>query len=270
MWMLAYGITADCVDEYLKIGESTALECLKNFCGVVQTFGQEYLRKPTQTDVDRLLVVAKARDFPGILGSINCMHWEWKNYPSGWKREFAKGNYKVPTLILEVVASHDLWIWRAFFGCPRTINDLQVLDRSPVLQELYQGQSAKYEYVVNGCKYNIGYYLSDGIYPKWTTFVKTIRLPQGPKSKLFAECQESVRKDIERAFGVLQARFAIVRGPARHLEKGELGMIMKACVILHNMIIKDERDSYGLAFDHEHVEGTTPEPNVRWDHHPCY
>jgi len=145
-----------------------------------------------------------------------------------------------------------------------------VLDRSPVFQELYKGQSPKCKYVVNGRKYNIGYYLSDSIYPKWATFVKTIHFPQGPKLKLFAEHQESVRKDIKRAFGVLQARFAIVRGPARYLEKGELGMIMKACVIVHNMNIDDERDSYGLTFDYEHVEGTTPEPNVRWDHDPCY
>ena len=144
---------------------------------------------------------------------------------SDGKGEFAKGIYKVPTLILEAIASYDLWIWHAFFGCPGSINDLNVLDHSPVFQELYEGQSLKCEYVVNGRKYNIGYYLSDGIYPKWATFVKTIRLPQGPKAKLFAECQESVRKDIERAFWVLQARFAIVRGPARHLEKGELGML---------------------------------------------
>jgi len=46
--MLAYGIAADCVDEYLKIGGSTALECMKNFfAGIIQTFGEEYLRKPT-------------------------------------------------------------------------------------------------------------------------------------------------------------------------------------------------------------------------------
>jgi len=82
--MLVYGIDADCVDEYLRIGESTLLECLKNLCaGVVQTFRQEYLRKPTQADVDRLLPVAEARDFPGMLGSIDCVYSEWKNCPSG-------------------------------------------------------------------------------------------------------------------------------------------------------------------------------------------
>ena len=39
------------------------------------------------------------------------------------------------------------------------------------------------------------------------------------KEAIFTKAQESARKDIERAFGVLQARFAIVRGPARFWDK---------------------------------------------------
>jgi len=116
----------------------------------------------------------------------------------------------------------------------------------------------------------MGYYLSDGIYPRWATFVKTISLPQGPKARLFAERQESVRKDVERAFGVPQARFAIIRDPARNMVKGYLGMIMKACVILYNMIVEDERDSYDLTFDYDDVDDNTPQPNVHPGHHPCY
>jgi len=168
------------------------------------------------------------------------MHWEWKNCPTAWKGTFAKGLYRVPTIILEAVASYDLWIWHAFFGCPGTLNDINVLDRSPVFQELYEGRAPKCKYVVNGRKYNIEYYLSDGIYPRWGTFVKSVPLPQSAKDRLFAERQEAVRKDVERAFGVLQSRFAIIRGPARNMERAELGMIMKVCIILHNMIVKDE------------------------------
>jgi len=58
--------------------------------------------------------------------------------------------------------------------------------------------------------------------------------------------QEAVRKDVERAFGVLQVRFGIVRGPARSWNEKDLHAIMKACIILHNMIIEDEREVQGL------------------------
>ena len=133
MQMLAHTVVADCVDEYLKIGASTALQCLKKFTScVVEVFGEQYLRKPNQADVDRLLQLAEARDFPEMLGSIDCMHWEWKNCPTAWRASFQKQVYKVPTIILEVVASYDLWIWHAFFGLPGSLNDINVIDRSPV------------------------------------------------------------------------------------------------------------------------------------------
>jgi len=83
MQMLAYGVLADCVDEYLKTGGSTSMGCMKNFdAEAIQVFGKEYLRKPTQANVDHLLQVAEAHDFSGMLGNIDCMHWEWKNCPS--------------------------------------------------------------------------------------------------------------------------------------------------------------------------------------------
>ena len=88
----------------------------------------------------------------------------------------------------------------------------------------------------------MGYYLADGIYPKWSTIVQTIHEPVGPKKKYFAAQQEACRKDVERAFGVLQSRFAIVKGPVRFWKKKVLHDIMTTCIILHNMIIEDERD----------------------------
>ena len=89
----------------------------------------------------------------------------------------------------------------------------------------------------------------DVIYPSWSTFVKTIPTPQGPKQKYFVAAQESTRNDVERAFGVLQARFAIVRGPTRFFKQETLKDIMTACIILHNMIVEDERHTYSQAAD---------------------
>nr|VDD52729.1 unnamed protein product [Brassica oleracea] len=91
--------------------------------------------------------------------------------------------------------------------------------------------------------YHLAYYLTDCIYPKLATFIQSIRLPQGQKNSLFAQTQEAVRKDVERAFGVLQARFAIVRNPSHLWDKDKIANIMRACIILHNMIVEDERSS---------------------------
>jgi hypothetical protein len=110
-----------------------------------------------------------------------------------------------PTITLEAVASQDLWIWHAFFGMPGSLNDINVLDRSPIFAALAEGRTAPVNYTINGYEYTMGYYLADGIYPNWSTFVKTIPRPLGAKRKYFARKQESTRKDVERAFGVLQS-----------------------------------------------------------------
>ena len=83
--MLAYGSPADSTNEYIRIGESTAIMCLKRFCrAIVEVFGEVYLRSPTATDVARLLQNGEERGFPGMLGSLDCMHWAWKNCPIAW------------------------------------------------------------------------------------------------------------------------------------------------------------------------------------------
>ena len=69
---------------------------------------------------------------------------------------------------------------------------------------------------------------------------------------------------------MLQARFTIVRGPGYLMDQREIDIIMRACVILHDMIVEDERDNYEFAFDYDVVDGTIPEPIVNHDHHSCY
>nr|GEW56518.1 nucleotide-binding, alpha-beta plait [Tanacetum cinerariifolium] len=61
-------------------------------------------------------------------------------------------------------------------------------------------------YVVNGVEYRNGYYLADGIYPEWASFVKSFMVATDLKHTYFKQRQESAQKDVERAFGVLQGR----------------------------------------------------------------
>jgi len=90
------------------------------------------------------------------------------------------------------------------------------------------------------------------------------------RKKIFVKLQELVRKDIEQAFSVLQARFAFICGPTHLIKEEEIVLIMKAYVKLYDMTIEDKRDNYKLAFDSDVVEGATPQMIINHDHHPCY
>jgi hypothetical protein len=175
--MLTYGVPVDATDEYVRIGESTTLKSLRRFVKVViDVFEDEYLRTPNDNDTARLLALGEERGFPGMLGSLDCMHWRWKNCLSAYQGQYS-GHYHTPTIILEAVASHDLWIWHAFFGLPGSLNDINVLHRSPLFAKLSNGEAPQVNYNINGHNYSMGYYLADGIYPSWATLVKTILEP---------------------------------------------------------------------------------------------
>jgi hypothetical protein len=102
---------------------------------------------------------------------------------------------------------------------------------------------------VNGNQYNTGYYLADGIYPEWATIMKTIPSPQNDKDRCFAAHQESARKVVECAFDVLQSRFNIVQCLAHMWKRQDVVNIMTSCIILHNIIIEDEKEQAMIHID---------------------
>ncbi|XP_042472524.1 uncharacterized protein LOC122055216 [Zingiber officinale] len=84
-------------------------------------------------------------------------------------------------------------------------NDINVLYESPIFNNVLQGNALEINFTVNRTQYTKGYYLTDGIYLNWTTFVKAFPYPEDLKRRLFKERQEAARKDVERVFEVLQA-----------------------------------------------------------------
>lgn len=44
--------------------------------------------KETMIDVQRLLKMGEDCGFPGMMGNIDCMHREWKIFPTVWKGQF--------------------------------------------------------------------------------------------------------------------------------------------------------------------------------------
>ncbi|GJV97280.1 ALP1-like protein [Tanacetum coccineum] len=91
-----------------------------------------------------------------MLGSINCMHWEWRNCPKAWHQKFGRGDKTYPTILLEAVASYDLWILHAFFRVAGANNDLTVLNNSPLFDDLLDGIDPVAPFECNGVTFEKG------------------------------------------------------------------------------------------------------------------
>ncbi|CAM6089268.1 unnamed protein product [Calypogeia fissa] len=266
MQIFATGVVGDAVDEYVRIGESTTTESFKEFSkGIVKVFGPDYLRQPTEEDVIKQMEINAARGWVGMFGSLDCTHWVWKNCPVALQGQYRdkEGNNSV---ILEAIATKNLWIWHAFIGIPGSNNDINVVDRSPLLVNLLNGVMPDVNFEVNGRIYNNFYLLTDGIYPDYSIFVKSITEPQSMKRKYFARKQEGTRKDVERCFGDLKATFACLSQGGRWWDIDTIVIVWEATIIMHNMIVEDQEDDPELdnyLFDEEnsiHVNHTPRAP----------
>lgn len=110
-----------------------------------------------------------------------------------------------------------------------------------------------------GKEYSKGYFLADGIYPDWTVFMKTISQPQTSKEKHYAKVQESLRKDVERCFGILQACWHILVNPCRLWDANSMQHVIKTCIILHNMRIRARSISHADLHDFDTLGESLPE-----------
>ncbi|CDF32582.1 unnamed protein product [Chondrus crispus] len=156
-----------------------------------------------------------------------------------------EGKERKLNIVLEAIFDGELWIWHAFFGSPGSLNDINVLDRSPTMERIIADEfPPSIPYTLNKKQRTMPYYLGDGIYPSWAIFMKTIKDNTAKKEEAFAKAKEAIRKDIERAFRVLVARFHILQNPSRLWKGSDVSNVMVACIILHNMIVESRRDNY--------------------------
>ncbi|KAF0712136.1 hypothetical protein AaE_012113, partial [Aphanomyces astaci] len=272
--MLCYDLPADALDEYVGIGESTAMLSFKYIIVYPVSVSRkllstEYERDPTAMDVQRCLSINAKRGFPGLFGCLDCTHLSWDKFPVAYQGQY-QGRSGDRSIIMEAVAGPDLWIWHSYIGLPGSNNDINVLDRSPLVEKLIDGVAPHCNYTVNGTTYSMAYLLVDGIYPNWPIFMKTISHPEGDKRKWYAKRQEAVRKDVERSFGVLQKRFAVLRNPCRLWNVEDIIVMWRACIILHNMIIEDERVRQEWYPTSGATETNYISDNYTWSEGPTY
>ncbi|MGH7955067.1 MAG: hypothetical protein ACREOZ_03820 [Gloeomargaritales cyanobacterium] len=109
----------------------------------------------------------------------------------------------------------------------------------------------------------------DGIYPRLSRFVQSISEPDNQRESVYVKWQEACRKDIERAFGVLQRKFHLLRSSVECHTVRDIQDLTMACIMLHNMMVEervaagegDNVNFYEIGEDSDQ-EGSEEEPDT--------
>ena len=244
---LAFGVPPHTFSDYFQMSETLARQCCSEFDDVMKfLYLEEYLRTPTSRDLQGIEELhRRVHGVSGMFGSLDCCHTHWKNCPKAWQGSF-KGKEKAPSIVLEAACDYHLWFWHAAYGHAGTLNDLNILSFSPLLARFLDGTFEGVERDAGVVPFRIGseqfekmFLLVDGIYPAYSRFVKGISEPTTRGETLYTEWQESVRKDIERAFGVLQSLFQFMSRPIHLFKIQDIAKRVGTCIILHNMCVSD-------------------------------
>jgi len=150
------------------------------------------------------------------------------------------------SVVVEAVCDEDLWIWLLVVGAPGSLNDIIVMNQSPLYLDVTAGRWPPRDvpFSSNGITRTLPYYLEDGIYPRYVFLVSPHPMPMTHEAKTFNRLQEAIRKDVERLFGVQTKRFQNALHPGRCPSVKQLVMTYKAVCILHNMSVEARRDTF--------------------------
>ena len=270
---LAYGVPAHAFRDYFQMSQTLARECCFKFDQTIhKLYEHEYLRLPTPADLKAITKLHKmAHEVDGMFGSLDCCHTFWKNCPMGWQGSF-QGKEGKPSIVLEAITDYHLWFWQVSYGYAGTLNDLNILNLSPFLQSLLDGRFEGLEAEAGVVPYNIAgsnfsrlFVLVDGIYPKYSRFVRGFKEPTNQAEQYYTRWQEGARKDVERAFGVLQAKFQFIARPIHLHHLKDIANRVASCIILHNMCVADRvmgGDVYATYTPSATVEETSIEEAV--------
>ena len=184
---------------------------------------------------------------------MDVTHFRWDRCPYTLRNLYA-GKEGHPTVAVEMACTHD----KRFIHCMDVVymygslNDKAIV-RFDMLSRLLQTKSA-----FSGVSYDVRtdsgrgrktlkgpYAIVDGGYHRWPHLMSASRLITEPHFVEWRSRLESVRKDIECAFGILKGRWRILKLPMRLHRQEQINDVVKVCVGLHNMLHDwDERDKW--------------------------
>jgi len=201
----------------------------------------------TEEELAALMAPWREAGFPGCVGCCDATHIRYGGFEAFDKWKYC-GKGGVPTLTVNCTTD----FWGRFIHVshlsPGSENDKTLIksdafqSRVMVDNPLYTKANFTLQTSHTQNEQHEGVYvLTDGGYCGWRTTVSPIAHPRpGSAEERWNKHHESLRKNVECAFGIIKIRFRVLRSTILRRDTNAVEDMFKVCACLHNMLI-DER-----------------------------
>ena len=173
-----------------------------------------YVHGPRNSEeLDSVTGLYAAAGFPGCVGSTDCVHIRWDLCPSLWFSSYKNGKHSYASIAYEMTVDHSKRFQACTIGHYGTTSDKTIVKFDGFVNQVRYGdlytnaefklQTAERKWI----KEKGLYLLVDGGYHKWRVMQCPMKHTNEEDETRWSEFAESVRKDVECSFGILQKRY---------------------------------------------------------------
>ena len=175
---------------------------------------------------------------PGTISSVDVVHTRLWSCASNLKNA-ATGKEHYASLGYEVHCNHRLDILGGTPGFWGSVGDKSIIRFDGTMTEIRRGKYADIEYEIYS---GVGdekivlhdvHTINDNGYHYWRYMMEPSKYSSTDDEAAWSELLESLRKDIERLFGILKQMFAIIKYGSRLTEKVEVDNVFLACLAIY-------------------------------------
>ena len=159
-----------------------------------------------------------------------------------WSSAFKNGKHNYSSIAYAMTVDHSKRFQSTTVGHYGTTSDMTIVKFDGFVTDVRFGKlftESEFKIQVDEKRWAIEkglYLLVDGGYHKWKIMQCPLKHTVEVEKSRWSEFAESVRKDVECAFGILKKRFQLLKNAITWHSKNDIDNAVFSCVILHNML----------------------------------
>ena len=245
LFKLMHGVAIPLVADKAALGKSTVSEILRQVCSAVSIHFGHLVAWPVGRRLVRIVTAFQSKQgFPNCIGAIDGSHIYIASPSNTIVEADHRNRNKSFSILLQAVVDSKCYFTSINTGPPGSLHDSAHFKSSSLYRKVEDGVMGGFHDDPMSWPSSLPfppYILADRGYPLLSWCITPFKMgPMGvPLSKeelWFNKKHSSTRMSVERAFGILKARFKEI-GTKSSLKLEFLPTVVHSCCILHNILL---------------------------------